>query len=595
MDPAFEGNRAWSLMRSGNYGEAIQVFRRICGETHLIDQEYDRLARGLARAQMQLGRRLEAAYVHLYLGEHTEARALVEGADELGRARVLEQAGSQAEAAELYARNGRHALAAIAFEKTGAMDRARSCWERARHDPRLKSTPYVEALVYFNLGYCCQRQQQLDESSTHLVTAQRLLEEVADEFETQGLRERAFDCYQILLEMGRRTGAFENMAEGYLNCIRILKEDNLKYYVLQYYEDFLRQAQTREEYHAAASMYREAAEYCLRKGLIYDRYYLKSSAETWLLAADKTLRESGPLELAENAYLAAVACFNTLGDYYRVGETYRRLAQLELSSKSQERYTRIAERYRETARHELEAPQFPNYLKQPHAYPEIWFMDLLEWEHDGDVAAVCATVVGDTSYPDVVRRRALNVLLDALEEGATADPERLAVIAERLGDLQIYVVLRPLERLFEHPAVEVKRGAMRALRFLFFKRSFGLLGQGLASRDRDVRQAAVEALGRLYFNHAFDPLVRIFRESEDDEIRATALESIGRITSLEAGDFLLEILRFEEEPLRSLAKRLLIAFENRDLIPILRQHYQMETGPLRGELEQILQQAGARI
>ena len=75
-------------------------------------------------------------------------------------------------------------------------------------------------------------------------------------------------------------------------------------------------------------------------------------------------------------------------------------------------------------------------------------------------------------------------------------------------------------------------------------------------------------------------------------IRATALESIGRIPSLEAGDFLIEALRYEPEPLRGLARRLLTEFDNREIIPILRQHYYMETGPRRADLEAILRQVG---
>jgi tetratricopeptide (TPR) repeat protein len=591
MDAAYEGNKAWSLLKQGRFEDAAELFRRICAETHLIDQEYNRLVGGLAQALVKLGHSRQAAYIQLYLGQFAEAQALSADQQVLDQARILEQSGAPLLAAERYLDQQRYVLAAIAFERGGQDDRARECWERGRGDQRLGRNPYVEALVYFNLGYCCLKQGE-EAGNTHLVTAQRLLEEVADEFETIGQRERAFDCYQILLELGRRSGAFENMAEGYLNCIRILKEDNLKYYVLQYYEDFLRVAQEREEFHASASMFREAADYCLRMGLIYDRYYLKSAAETWLQAADKNRREGGPAELAENAYLAAVACFNTLGDYYMVGEVYRRLGALNLATKKQERYTNISERYQGTTQRQVEAPPFPNYLKQPHAYPEIWYMDLVEWEHDGDVGAVCASVVGDTSYPDVVRRRALNVLLDWLRGESARDPSHLAAIAERLGDLQIYVVLRPLEKLFEHPDVGVQRGVMRALRFLFFKRSFGLLRSGLATQAGEVRQAAIDALGRLYFNHAFDPLVRIFRAHEEPEIRSTALESIGRIPSLEAGDFLIEILRYESEPLRGLAKRLLVAFENRDLIPILRQHYQMESGPLRNDLQQILQQVG---
>lgn len=599
MDPSFEGNRAWSLLKSGRSDEAVQIFRQICAETHIIDQEYDRMARGLAQGLAQLGRRREAAYVQLYLHDFDAARALLAD-NPLDEARVLEQQGDWPAAAQSYLELGRFVLAAIAYERAQVPDSARQCWERALADGRVTRSPYVAALIHFNLAYCCLAVDD-EAGNTHLVTTQRLLEEVADEFETSGQRERAFDCYQILLEMGRRSGVFENLAEGYINCIRILKEDNLKYYVLQYYEDFLREATTREELHAAASLYREAADYCLRMGLIYDRHYLKSSAETWLQVADKNLREGGPAELSENALLAAVACFNTLGDYYMVGDTYRRLCKIGLSARIRQRYEKIAERYQDTVQQQVEAPPFPNYLRQPHAYPEIWFMDVVEWDHDGDVVAVCASVVGDISYPDVVRRRALTVLLDCLEEeairgGAVAtlqlEPTRLARVAERLGDLQVYVVLRPLERLFDHRDVRVQRGAMRALRFLFFKRSFGLLNRGLLSPDAGVRQAALEALGRLYFNHAFDPLVRIFREIEDPTIKATALESIGRIPTLEAGDFLIEVLRYEPEPLKGLARRLLVSFDNRELLPVLRQHHQMETGALREELEYILRQVG---
>ena len=48
------------------------------------------------------------------------------------------------------------------------------------------------------------------------------------------------------MKLGRDSGSYENLAEGYINCIRVLKEDNLKFYVLQYYEDFLRISLERE-------------------------------------------------------------------------------------------------------------------------------------------------------------------------------------------------------------------------------------------------------------------------------------------------------------------------------------------------------------
>mgnify|MGYP000697547622 CR=1 FL=1 len=85
--------------------------------------------------------------------------------------------------------------------------------------------------------------------------------------------------YAVLLQLGKELQSFENLAEGYINCIRVLKEDNLKFYVLQYYEDFLRLALEQKEFHAAATMFREAADYTRRVGLIYDREYLRRAHE----------------------------------------------------------------------------------------------------------------------------------------------------------------------------------------------------------------------------------------------------------------------------------------------------------------------------
>ncbi len=575
-------------LERGRHQEAAELYRSLCAEAHVIDPSYDEWLRGLASALLGLGRKRDGAFVQLYLGQTGAALELL-GEGGLEVAQVLEQAGQHVRAAERYLALGRPALAAIAYEHAQRGAEARACWDRAAHDGRLARAPYEEALVRFNQGHCALALGD-EAGRTHLMTAQRLLEEVADGFETAGQRERAFDCYQILLELGRRSAAFENLAEGYLNCIRILKEDNLKYYVLQYYEDFLREAFAREEYHAAASLYREAAEYCLRMGLIYDRHYLRKSGETWLVAAERNERDGGPPEMSENAYLAAIDCWNTVEDFAMVRDAYLRLSRLKLQERKQERYLSIAARYESARPAADDAPPFPDALKQAHAYPEIWYLDLVEWEHDGDPSAVCLSVLGDRNYPDVVRRRALQVLVDATEAGR--EPARLAKVAEGLGELQIYVVLRPLERLYEHPDVQVQRGVMRALRCLFFKRTFGLLQKGLRSTDGGVRQHALEALARLHFNHAFDPLTRIFREHEDAQVRAIALESIGRIPSLEAGDFRIEALRHEGEPLRRVAKRLLIEFENRDLIPILRQQYQMEAGPARGDLEEILRQVG---
>jgi hypothetical protein len=520
---------------------------------------------------------------------------------ELEGRRIGGEAGNKlyAEAARQFAEANRHVLSAIAYAQASSAREERKAWERVLRDPRLRGRMYEEALVHFNVGIAATRDADKEGGNRHLVQAQRLLEEVADEFETHGERHRAFDCYCILLKLGKDSSSFENLAEGYINCIRVLKEDNLKFYVLQYYEDFLRIALEREEYHAAATVFREAADYARRVGLIYDRGYMKRAAETWWKAAEKNERDGGPVEITENAYLAAIDSYNSVGDFFHVRESYKQLAKLGLGEKKQKRYADVVARYSEVWQEAIDAAPFPDYLRQQHAYPEIWYLDLVEWELDGDHREVCASIIGDVRYADIIRRRALNVLLTHFDarpkEGAELDPHTLAQIAQDMGQLQAYAALQPLERLSTHANPEVRRGVMRALRHLFFKRTFNMIQRGLRDEVPAVRQAALEALKALHFPHAFDPLTRIFREHDDPTVKEVALESIARIGSLEAGEFLVEVLRYEAEPLRQVARRQLAAFDNPDIFPILRKHLELETsGPARQALEQIVRAAGSR-
>ncbi|MDB4967517.1 MAG: lyase domain protein repeat-containing protein [Myxococcales bacterium] len=602
--------RAQSLLSSGRAAESERLYRQLLQHTHVIDFEYDEWLKGVADCYRVLQRTREAGYVFLYLHAFDRAAEMFPAATspvdaarvrELQGRRVGGEQGNQlyAQAARGYAEANRHVLAAIAYAQANSPRDERRAWERVLRDPRLRGRMYEEALVHFNVGIAAIRDGDKEGGNRHLVSAQRLLEEVADEFETKGERHRAFDCYCILLKLGKDSSSFENLAEGYINCIRVLKEDNLKFYVLQYYEDFLRIALEREEYHAAATVFREAADYARRVGLIYDRGYMKRAAETWWKAAEKNERDGGPVEITENAYLAAIDSYNSVGDFFHVRESYKQLAKLGLGEKKQKRYSDVVARYSEVWQEAIDAAPFPDYLRQQHAYPEIWYLDLVEWELDGDHREVCATIIGDTRYADIIRRRALNVLLTHLDarprEGVELDPHTLAQIAQDMGQLQAYAALQPLERLSTHPHPEVRRGVMRALKHLFFKRTFNMIQRGLKDEVPVVRQAALEALKALHFPHAFDPLTRIFREHDDPTVKEVALESIARIGSLEAGEFLVEVLRYEAEPLRQVARRQLAAFDNPDIFPILRKHLELETaGPARQALEQIVRAAGAR-
>ena len=178
---------------------------------------------------------------------------------------------------------------------------------------------------------------------------------------------------------------------------------------------------------------------------------------------------------------------------------------------------------------------------------------------------------------------------DAAARGDEAAPETLVKIADLLGELQSYAALNPLERLFDHDDAQVRRAAVRALRFLYFKRAFVIVRRALIDADAGVRVAAVEALGGLHFPHAFNPLAQIYAESDDARVRAAALESIGKIQSIEAGEFLVGVLRQEEGSLRDVAMRALGALDNADVVPILRQYHEIETNEeVRRALGQLL-------
>jgi hypothetical protein len=577
-------DQADALVQQGRWAEAERHYRELIGQTHVINYEYDDWLRRLADIYKSLKREREAAFVFLYLHYFDMARAMLKGDEHTAlRARLAEIEKKWTEAAQLYQQAKLPVHAAVSFERAKQYTEATAAWKSLLHNVELSNRPYEAALVHFNYGLAAVR---LDASSGEarraLIESQRKLEQVADDFEQVGELERAFDCFQILLKLGKESAQFENLAEGYVNCIRVLRDDNLKFYVLQYYEDFIKLALDRGELHAAATLYQEAAAFAARAGLPYDRHYQHKSALTWVRCAEKFIETGVPVQMVENALLAAASQHSAVGDYPAVRECFERLAGLELPERARKRFSMIAQRYKGLAAPPVELPGLPDYLKQQHAYADIWFVDLLEWEMNGDPFAVAASIVGDVRYPNGIRRRALVVLLnlaDAQMRNADGDTQTLEDVADKLGELQSYAALSPLEKLFASQEATVRRAAVKALRFLYFKRSFVIVRKALADADAQVREAALVAISGLHFPHAFNPLARLYRESTDPRVRTAALQSIGKIQTVEAGEFLVMVLRQETGNLREAATAALAQMDIADVVPILRQHHEIETNP----------------
>lgn len=590
MDAREAQRRTSDALDAGNAEAALGPLWALLGRSHMSDDEL-RAALALAdKTYTALGRRRAVATLRMFRGDLVGAQSLVRDVP-LDRARLHVMSNEPALAARAFEEAGWLGHAAIQLENAGDMRTARLLWERLTQDPRLRSNLYILGLVRFNLSRACQQLDDHAAARRERVLSMQAIEAAADGFETIGQRERAFDCYQVLLTLGKE-GAFENLAEGYLGCIRILQADHLKYYVLQYYEDFASMAIARGELHAAATLLREAAQFCRRNRLPYEAHYRQRSAATQEQAATRLIDDGGMPEMAENAFSAAIDGYNDLGLYSRVRGVYERLATLQLPEKRRARYTRLAQRLGQVPDEALNAVGFPDYLRMETAYPEIWRLDVIEWEQAGDAAETMGQVLEDPKTPDYIRRHALLCRLRQLGDANAARPEALVSLADHLGRVGIYACLAPLETMVEHEDASVRAAVLRAVRQLYFKRSFVLVMRGLADPDANVRREALAAVGTLHFGHAFDPLQRIYRDSQDSEVRAAALGAIGKIPNLEAAELLLEVLSHGTPAERQQAAGLLKRVDHPDVDGLLRRAHGDETGEMKARLGAVIQSRG---
>jgi hypothetical protein len=408
----------------------------------------------------------------------------------------------------------------------------------------------VRALIHFDLARCAKYGGDSSTAREALVESVRLLEEAADHFESVGQRERAFDCFQVLVEVGREGGAFEDVLEGFVNAIRILREDHFKYFAIEYFDDAIASSVEQNENSAAATLAREAESYARSLGLTSAAAaYGARQGELWLAVAKDHAEREAPVEMAENALLAAVLAYGGIGQYARVGALYAELAGLEFAEPKREQYARAAKRYVGVADEPLvKSNPTGRPRRNDGHFAQVWHMDVLEWEQRGSASEACADIVLDKRWDDLIRRRAMLARLTALDveaaalRGAGADASERIRLADQLALVRIYPALAPLENLFKDPEPAVKIAVLRAMRALVFKRAFFTVRAGLRDENPAVVEQAARALEAWDLPQAFDPLARIVGESPNPAVRAAALKALARIDTIEAAEFLLTVL-----------------------------------------------------
>ena len=442
------------------------------------------------------------------------------------------------------------AAAAIYREKADDWRGARALWSRLAQVVGGGADAYNAALVQFNLARCAKKCGDARQAREANVAAVRLLEEAADYFESVGQRERAFDCFQVLVQIGREGGMFEDVLEGFVNCIRILREDHLKYFALQYFEDALTAAKERGELSAAATLAREAADYARVLGMASaSAHYVVVQAELWRDVARQHLERGAPAgDRGERAARRRSSRSARSATTRASAALYSELAQMDLEDARRKHYARAAKRYDGVRDEPIDTAPLPSHLRQDNHFPDVWHVDLIEWEQQGSAAEACADVLLDRRWPDLIRRKAMLARLTAFAvEGRPEDASGPATnarvrLADQLAQLQLYAVLSPLEKLFRATERPVSVAVLAAMQQLFFKRSFVTVRAGLRDSDPAVVEQASKAVESLYFQHAFDPLSRIVRESPQPQVRASALRALARVDTMEAAEFLLGIL-----------------------------------------------------
>ena len=557
------------LQEAGLHGRtatAIPVWRELLNQMYVDETDYSDWCRELAEIYLLNNRTLAAARIYEYLLSIDQAVQHYQQAGEprdVGRVYALGR--QHTDATENYQEARLYALAARSAENGGSSTRAIQLYEQLARAHGVAGQDYLASLALLNVGRLQIESGHEKRARPALASATALLDKAADERERKGNREGAFRCYLSLIKIGMLEKSYENIAQGFLNCIRILKAKSDRFFTMQYYYGLIRLSESLEEHHSVAELFREAGEYARRIGFIYADYFLLEAGNAWQNIAKLGIENHNPTELVENALLAAAGCFNRIQDDHRVAECYQLLSELPLPEKKIDRFSRLADEIREDAweqgKHDVPMA-FPAYFRREITIPEIWRQDLILAESGNSIPDAIGRLVGDhKNVWEVQRRKALLIALQYDDHiQANGDPYAPPhALIFRICELGHAAAVSPLSAIFQLADPSTQSVILSKAPNLKKKEVFELIEMGLASTDEHVIENAVKALHGMSFPQALDPLVQIFNASSIKEARSACLSSIARIGTDEACEFLLDIMRSNRDNFSKTVQSLLKA------------------------------------
>ncbi len=214
-DPHMLRDRARSAVDRGDFEGAIEALLAAAAHTYWAEHDYVTILRPLEQSFEKCRMPRSALTVAAYLASRDEAaskraESILPRVPHADRAPVLASQGRMTDAAHQMEQAGQIAAAAIYREKAREWGAARALWSRLSSrlsaDAEKGEQAYVTALVRFNLARCARHCGDAAQAREAIVASVGLLEEAADHFESIGRRERAFDCFQVLVQIGREGG-----------------------------------------------------------------------------------------------------------------------------------------------------------------------------------------------------------------------------------------------------------------------------------------------------------------------------------------------------------------------------------------------------
>jgi len=613
-------DEARAAISRGDYGRAQSVLYAALQHTTAREEDYVAATNDLRHVCVKTSNYRAALTLDWYAGDERSQRQLIQHVPPIDRARTLlawadrtassEQGGDKraqevyAKAADEYEAAGLVAQAAIARERGGDFRRARALWSRLSQVLSSQGSDlYAAGLSRFNLARTSLRTGDAAAAREAVVAAVHLLEEAADRYETIGQRERAFDCYQVLIAVGRESGEFEHVLEGYVNVIRILREDHLRYYALQSYEEAVAAAEKQGEVAAAATLAREMSAYARKEGLgSVANFATLAQARLWQAVAAAAKKRGVPAEISENALLAAVISLGEAGQYRQVGSVYGALGELPLEEGRVKHYRRAKGRYGDAVDLPIDAAPLPAHLRHEVGFPEVWHVDLVEWEQAGSASQACGDIVLDSrQWSEITRRRAMLARLLALTvEDVPAGqpgpgPEALVRLCEQLSLVELYTILSPLEQMFARGGQPVRVAVIRAMSRFLYKRTFSTMREALADDEPSIVHEAAKAIEELRFPHAFDPLTRIYRESQSARVRCSAVRALAKIDTVEAAEMLLHVIQHDGSEERGAAVEALKRARGLRFVDVAREQLKQLPSHARGAVREVLQARGMNV